>query len=189
MRAVRLTVLVMVMTAASAVMMPAQADALFRAGGEIRWVPIAGETMEQEGQQLDADRRLESVGLGLRGMLDFKYFAFGAKLNFAQHVFDDDELTYSQLDANIHLRSGMPLTRLNFILEAGPSVALDIGEVGYNAVLGAEVDILGWPRVDMNLGLSGQYASVPIGAGPGEIRTNQGFRGMVTLGVDFSLID
>lgn len=189
MRAMKLIVLMVLMTGAISVVAPAQADALFRVGGEMRWVPVAAESMEEDGERLDADRQLESVGIGARALFDFSKIGIGAKFGFTQHVFADDDLTYSQFDANVHLRSNVPWTRLNFILEAGPTIALDIGDVGYNVVLGTEVDILGWPHIDMNLGLAAQYARVPIGIGPDEIRLDEGVRGMVTLGVDFSLID
>lgn len=189
MKLLKLTLLVVAATSLISLLAPAQADALLRVGGEARWVPLAGESMEQNGEQLAADRRVESVGVGVRGMLDFSRVGVGAKLGFAQHVFEQDGLTYSQLDANAHFRSNVPFTRVDFIAEAGPTLALDIGDVGYNAVVGAEVDILGWDHVDMNAGLVAQYARVPIGAGPDEIRINEGIRGMVTLGVDVSLIE
>lgn len=189
MRWMQLMTACVLVTALMAIATPSKAEAFFRLGAEMRWVPLAVESMEQEGETLDAQRQVESTGVGLRALLGFKYLSLGAKASLTHHAFDDNDLNYTQLDVNAHLRSGMPLTRVAFFLEAGPSLALDIGEVGYNASVGAEVDILGWPLVDMNLGLAAQYAHVPIGAGPNELRINDGLRGMVILGVDFSLFE
>lgn len=189
MRAVQMVALVVATTAVTSLVVPSTADAFFRVGAEARWAPVAGESMTEDGESLEASRSLESVGFGLRALLGFEYFSVGAKANFTRHTFSESELSYSQLDLNAHVRSGMPLTRLNFFGEAGPTVALAVGGVGYNVSVGAEVDILGWPLIDMNLGLAGQYVDVPIGAGPDAERRNQGVRAVLKLGVDFSLID
>ena len=190
MRLMQLVTACLLATIAMAVVMPSKADAFFRVGAEVRWVPLGVESMDQEGETFeDTQRELEGIGLGIRALLGFEYLSLGAKANLTHHSFRNDGLNYTQFDVNAHLRSGMPLTRIAFFLEAGPSLALDIGEVGYNGAVGAEVDVLGWPLLDVNLGLALQYAHVPIGAGPSEIRINEGFRGMVILGVDVSLFD
>lgn len=189
MDATKVAMMVALVTLVASAVMPAQADAFFRIGAEARWIPVAAESMEEDGEALQANRSPASTGVGVRALFGFTYFSVGAKANVARHVYDDRELSYTQVDVNAHVRSGMPLTRLRFFGEVGPTLALNIGEVGYNATIGAEVDILGWPLVDMNLGIAGQYAHVPIGAGPDMIRENNGFRAMALLGVDFALID
>ena len=168
--------------------LPASADAILRVGVDARWVPIALETMKEEGgASLEKERQLESLGIGARVLFGLERFALGPKVNFARHTFSDPDLSYSQVDINLHARLRTPTARFAFFTEAGPAVALNIGGVGYNAVLGMEVDILGWPLVDMNLGLAAQYANIPIGAGPSEVRRNHGVRGMVLVGFDFKL--
>ena len=189
MRAAQLAMAIVMVTAAASIAAPSQADGFIRIGAEARWVPVSAESMQQNEQDLAPRRTLDSSGVGVRGLVGFKYLSLGGKMNLTRNVYDDDELTYSQLDLNAHIRSGMPLTRLRFFGEAGPTVAFDIGEVGYNVALGAEVDVLGWPLVDMNLGIAAQYVHVPIGAGADSLRVNNGLRAMATLGVDFSLIE
>lgn len=180
--------MVCAVTAAMSLVAPSQADALLRFGVDARWIPLADETMELDGDPVDRERQFESTGMGVRGLIGFEYFSVGGKINLARHVFADDEQSYTQLDVNGHIRTGVPLSPLAFYLEAGPSLALDIAGPGYNAVLGAEVDILPrQERVDMNLGVAGQYAYVPVGAGPSSEFVNSGLRGMVTFGVDFTL--
>ena len=176
------------MTATMSLVAPSNADALIRLGVDARWIPLADETMELDGTAVEHERQFESTGMGLRALLGFEYFSVGAKLNLARHVFAEEGQSYTQLDVNGHVRTGVPLSPLAFYLEAGPSLALNLAGPGYNAVLGAEVDIL--PRqkkIDMNLGVAGQYAHVPVGAGPSSEYVNSGLRGMVTFGVDFTL--
>lgn len=189
MRLVRLVTMISLVTVTMSVMAPTNAEALFRLGVEARWVPLAEETMEEGGESFSPDRQLHSTGLGVRALLGFEYFSVGGKINFTHHTFERGDLNYTQLDVNAHIRSGMPLTRLAFFVEAGPSVSLDIGDLGFNAAVGAEVDILGWPHVDLNLGIAAQYADVSVGAGPGEKRRNHGVRGLLVLGFDFALHD
>lgn len=188
MRAVKLVAMVVMMTGVMSVAVPSQADAFFRIGADARWVPVGVESMEEGGQTLDTYRGIESGGVGVRALIGFEAFSVGGRVNFTRHVFENNELSFSQLDANAHIRSTVPWTRVNFYGEAGPSIALDIGDVGFNAAAGVEVDLLGWPLVDLNLGLAAQYAYVPIGAGPGEIREHNSLRGMVTLGVDIAVL-
>lgn len=187
MRAVQLIAMISLVTGMMAVAVPSSAEALLRVGADVRWVPLSVESMEQNDQQLQPDRRLDSAGVGARALVGLEYLSVGGRLNFTRHAYDDEALSFSQLDLNAHVRSGIPLMRMNLFAEAGPTVALDIGEVGFNAGVGAEVDILGWPLIDMNLGLAAQYAYVPIGVGPDEVRVAEGLRGMVTFGVDFAL--
>ncbi len=164
------------------------ADALLRLGGDLRWIPLGVETMEEGGESFRPGRQLESMGLGVRALIGIEQFGIGLKINFAHHAFQDPDHSYSHLDLNAHLRMKVPDTRVAIFAEAGPVMALDIGGVGYNGAFGAEFDLLGWPLVDLNLGLAAQYASVPVGAGPSQVRMNQGVRAMVFVGVDFSLM-
>ncbi|RAL22221.1 hypothetical protein DL240_10230 [Lujinxingia litoralis] len=175
---------------AVAVMMGATADAqaVVRAGVDVRWLPVALESTELEGAELaGGERQLESLGAGARLMLGFERFAIGAKVNFARHTFGDPDLSYTQVDANLHARLMLPTTRLAIWAEAGPSIALDLATTGYNAGAGVEVDVLGWPLVDLNLGIGAQYARVPVNAGPGLERINEGLRAIVYVGFDFSI--
>lgn len=177
-----------VMTAAMSLAVPSKADAFIRFGIDARWIPLADESMELDGVPTEHERQFESTGMGVRGLVGFEYFSVGGKLNLARHVFAEDDQSYTQLDVNGHVRTGVPLSPLAFYLEAGPSVSLNIAGLGFNGVLGAEVDILPrQKRVDMNLGVAGQYAHVPVGAGPSSEYVNSGLRGMVTFGVDFTL--
>lgn len=187
MRWMKLVVAITLVTATMAVLTPSKADAFIRVGVDARWIPIGDETMELDGEPVDHDRQWESTGMGIRGLIGFEYFSVGAKLNLARHVFDDDDQTHTQFDVNGHIRSGVPLSPLAFYLEAGPSISLDVGDLGYNAVVGAEVDVLGAEAVELNLGAALQYSSVSIGAGPSSEFENSGLRGMATLGVDFTL--
>lgn len=163
------------------------ADALLRLGGDVRWVPLAVETMKEDGLAQEADRQLESFGVGLRVMVGFEPLSIGVKSNLARHTFADENLSYTQLDLNAHIRSRLPTARLAVYAEAGPSISLDIGDIGFNGVAGIEVDVLGWPLIDLNLGLAAQYAYIPIGIGPGERRISSGIRGMVVVGIDFRI--
>ena len=171
------------------VMVPSSAEAFFRLGVEARWAPVAVERMTEQGEAVEARRELESTGIGARALFGFTHFSIGAKTNLTHHVFTDGELNYSQFDVNLHVRSGMPLTRLAFFGEVGPSMALDIGDVGFNASVGLEVDVLGWPLVDMNLGLAAQYSHVSIATGPSTDRINQGLRAILVLGIDIALVE
>ena len=165
------------------------AEALIRLGGDVRWIPVAVETMQEEGEEgYRPGRQLESIGLGGRFLLGFEQFGIGLKANFSHHAFADPSLSYSQVDLNAHLRMMIPETRLALFAEAGPVVALNIGGIGYNGTFGLEVDVLGWPLVDLNLGLAAQYARVPVGAGPSRVRDHEGIRAMVYVGLDFSLM-
>jgi hypothetical protein len=164
------------------------AEALIRVGGDVRWIPVAVETMDEGDEPFRPHRQLESVGVGVRALIGAEQFGIGLKVNFARHTFQLAEHSYSQLDLNAHVRMMVPETRLALFTEAGPAIALDIGGVGYNAAFGLEVDLLGWPLVDLNLGLAAQYASVPVGAGPSTVRAHNGIRAMVFVGLDFSLM-
>ncbi len=167
--------------------MPSDAEAFFRVGGDLRWVPVAEEVMSEEGDQFKPHRQMHSFGLSGRALFGFEYFSVGSRVALTLHTFSDSDLNFTQIDLNAHLRSAMPFTRVRFFLEAGPSVSLDISEVGFNAGTGVEVDLLGWPLLDLNLGLGAQYSHVFIGTGPNQSRINNGLRGMVTVGADFSL--
>ncbi len=188
MRAAQLVAMVVMVTGVMSLAVPSEADALLRIGADARWAPVAVESMEQEGEELDARRNIDSGGVGVRALVGFEALSLGGRVNFSRHVFEDNDLSFSQLDANAHIRSMVPWTRVNFFGEAGPSIALDIGEVGFNAAAGVEVDLLGWPLVDLNLGLSAQYAYVPIGAGPDTIRDHHSLRAMVSLGADIAIL-
>lgn len=175
-------------TAAVLVGTAGDAQAVVRAGVDVRWLPVAIEETKLEEVELGgSQRQLESLGAGARLMLGFDAFAIGAKVNFARHTFADPELSYTQVDANLHARFMIPTTRLAIYAEAGPSIALDLASTGYNAGIGAEVDVLGWPVLDLNLGIGAQYARVPVNAGPGEERINEGLRAIVYVGFDFSI--
>ena len=189
MRWMKLVALITLTTAAISYGAPTTAHSLVRLGVEARWVPLAEETMTEGGEEFTPQRQRESVGIGLRGLVGFNYFAVGMKTNFTHHVFSSADFNYTQFDANAHFRSLIPKTRLAVFAEAGPTISLNIGSVGYNGGVGMEVDALGWPHVELNLGIAVQYAQVPIGIGPSEIRDHSGFRGIVTLGLDFSLHD
>lgn len=172
----------------SGVLWSPSADALIRLGGDVRWIPVAVETMEEDGETYRPFRQLESIGLGARFLLGFEQLGVGLKVNFSHHAFANPALSYSHLDINAHLRVMLPETRLALFAEAGPVMALNIGGIGYNGTFGLEVDVLGWPLVDLNLGLAAQYARVPVGAGPSRVRDHEGIRAMVFVGVDFSLM-
>lgn len=189
MRLMRLVALVTLMTAAMAIVAPPKAEALFRLGVEARWAPLSDETMTDDGEQFAVDRHPGSTGLGVRGLLGFDYFAIGGKLNFTHHIFESGTPNYTQIDVNGHARWLIPRTRLAAFAEGGASMSLSIGGVGFNVGTGLEVDVLGWPHVDMNLGLAAQYVDLPVGIGPGISSDNEGFRGLITLGFDFSLHD
>lgn len=187
MRWLKVVFAAVMVSAVTMMMAPGNAEALLRIGVEGRWVPLAEETMEEGGNEFSPDRHLGSSGIGVRGLLGFEFVAVGAKLNFTHHIFDQGSLNYTQFDINAHVRSAMPLTRVAFYVEAGPSIALNIGDVGFNGAVGMEVDLLGWPHAHLNLGLAAQYAEVSIGTGPNERRAHEGIRGLVTLGFDFTL--
>src|SRR5690554_1554358 len=177
-----------VVTAAVMVGSMSHAEAVVRAGVDVRWLPVALENTKLEEVELGgSQRQLESLGGGARLMLGFDIFAIGAKVNLARHTFADADLSYPQVDANLQVRMLLPTTRLAIYLEAGPSIALDLASTGYNAGVGAEVDVLGWPLVDLNLGIGAQYARVPVNAGPGLERINEGLRAIVYVGFDFSI--
>ncbi|RDV38230.1 hypothetical protein DV096_10480 [Bradymonadaceae bacterium TMQ3] len=164
------------------------AQAVVRAGVDVRWMPVALEDTKLEEVELGgSQRQLESLGAGARLMLGFDAFAIGAKVNIARHTFADPDLSYTQVDTNLQARFILPSTRLALYVEAGPSIALDLASTGYNAGIGAEVDVLGWPLVDLNLGIGAQYARVPVNAGPGLERINEGLRAIVYVGFDFSM--
>ena len=186
---IRLMTVMTLVSAAMAVMAPAKADAFLRIGMEARWAPIGDETMTERGRTFTPQRQIQSTGIGLRGLIDVKFIAVGGKFNFTHHVFSDVDLNYTQFDANAHLRTGLPFSRLAFFVEGGPSVSLDIGSLGYNVGAGTEIDLLGLPLVDLNLGFVGQYAEVSVGAGPDATRLNEGIRGLITLGVDFAFFN
>lgn len=169
------------------VALPGQAEALLRLGVDARWAAVGIESFHEEGEKVVGQRQLESLGVGARVMLGFEQFSIGPKVNFTRHTFMPDSLSYSQVDLNAHLRVGVPTARLALVAEAGPSVSLNIGGVGYNAVLGVEVDVLGWPLVDLNLGVALEYVNLPIGIGPREVRRHEGVRAMVVVGFDFTL--
>lgn len=183
----KIPTLLAVLAAVFATALPKDADALFRAGVDARWIPLAVETMDESAMSLGAGRQLESMGVGARFLLGFDYFSIGPKLNFARHVFEDPDQSFSQLDANAHVRIRIPTARLAVFAEGGPAISLDIGGVGYNAALGVEVDVLGWPLVDMNMGFAVQYANVPIGTGPTTAIEHESVRAMVVVGFDFTL--
>lgn len=170
------------------VALPSSAQAFFRVGGDVRWVPVAEEVMSEEGDQYDPVRQLPSMGVSGRAIFGFTYFSVGARAALTRHSFADSELDFTQIDLNAQVRSAMPWTRVRFYLEGGPSMSLDLSEVGWNGGTGVEVDLLGWPLLDLNLGIGAQYAHVFIGTGATESRINSGLRGMVTLGADFTLI-
>lgn len=172
-----------------AISAPRDAEALFRVGVDGRWVPLAVESNDSEQVPMDlgAGRQLSSTGVGARFLLGFDYFSIGPKLNFARHVFEDRDQSFSQLDVNAHLRMRIPTARLAIFAEAGPAIALDLETVGYNGLVGVEVDVLGWPLLDLNLGLALQYVNLPISTGPSSYRVNEGFRAMVVVGFDLTL--
>lgn len=186
---IKTVAMVVMASAVMSVAVPSQADAFFRIGAEARWAPVALESMTQDGETIETRRNLESGGVGVRALFGLKYLSLGPKVNFARHSFEDSSLSYSQIDLNAHVRTNLPFLRLAWFAEGGPSMSLNIGEVGYNASTGVEVDVTGWPLIDVNLGVVAQYASVPIGAGPGEIRLDEGLRGMLVVGADFTLVD
>lgn len=177
------------LVAVGVLLIPGRADAFLRVGVDARWIPLSMESsdFEQSPMRIDSGRQLNSLGFGARVLLGFDYFSIGPKVNFARHEFTDPELSFSQVDANGHLRMRIPAARLAVFVEGGPAISLAMGGVGYNGVLGVEVDALGWPLVDVNLGLALQYASVPVGSGPSTSRLTEGFRGMVVVGFDFTL--
>ena len=169
------------------VALPSTADAFLRLGVDARWQPLALESMTEGGESLSTSRQMESATVGARLLLGFDQFSFGPKVNFGRHTYANDELSYSQLDLNLHARVRMPSARFAFYTEGGPAVSLDVGGVGYTVALGMEVDLLGWPVVDLNLGVGLQYVNLPIGTGPSQVRVNHGLRGMLVVGFDFML--
>lgn len=182
MKTAKLMAMVVVATGMISALAPANAEAFIKAGADARWVPVAAETMQEDGEQIDATRRLESTGVGLRVLFDPPLLGIGAKTNFTRHVFAEDDLDFSQIDFNAHLRVDVPTTDLAFFGEAGPALSLDIGGFGYNATVGAEYDVLGLPILDVNLGVAAQYARVPIG----QDRDHESLRAMAIVGVDIS---
>lgn len=174
-------------SATTLVASPSDADAAFRIGADVKWLPLSSETAEIDGQALDADRALDTLGVGLRFMLGLDIFSLGAKANFTAHSFEDDDLNFSELNVNAIARIGIPVTNLAVFAEVGPSLSLNYGGIGYNAVLGVEYDLLGLPLLDLNLGVAGQYSIVPVGAGAGQSRDFESMRLFVFIGVDLGI--
>ncbi len=173
--------------AVTTVMVPSSAEAFLRVGAEARWLPLADDTMKEGSQTWTPDRQVESSGVGIRALIGTRYFSVGPKLNLVRNSFDDSDLSYTQFDINAQIRSQMPLSNLALVAEGGPSMSLSIGEIGYNVGLAAEVEVLSFSMVDMNLGVGAQYASISSGTGSQTDRVNSGIRGLVTLGGDLAL--
>ncbi len=187
MKLIRWVTMVTIMAALTTVIAPSSAEAFFRVGAEARWVPMADDWMEEGSDSFAPNRQVESSGIGIRALIGLRYFSVGPKLNLVRNSFEDSDLSYTQFDINAQLRSELPLTRLAIVAEAGPSMSLTMGNLGYNASLGAEVEVASLTAVDVNLGIGAEYANISSGTGPDTDRINSGIRALVTLGVDLAI--
>lgn len=170
--------------------LPASADAAFRLGADVIWMPAATTNVDAdlENVELDAQHNVASFGGSAHFNLGFDILALGAKLNyFNQGIkLPSETLREDQLDINAMTRIQFPTTDFALVGEGGLSTTPDQSGWGYNAGLGAEFDVLGWPLVDLHLGMMGQYVNFPTEYNdtPTDIET---FRGMIFMGMDFSL--
>jgi hypothetical protein len=170
--------------------LPSNADAAFRLGADVIWMPLATTNVDAdvENVQLDATHNLASFGGSVHFNLGFDIFALGAKINYFNQGIEltDDNLREDEIDINAMSRIQFPTTDFAMVAEGGISTTPDQSGWGYNAGLAAEFDVLGWPLVDLNLGMMGQYVNFPTeyNETPTDIET---FRGMIYIGGDFSL--
>ncbi len=191
MRWIRLMSAITLVSATMAVMAPASADAFFRAGAELRWVPLSHGTMTESetDASFEPDRGLGSTGIGVRALFAMGPIGLGAKFNLTRHVFDNDQLDYNQFDANAQLRVGLPMTGFAGYVELGPAVSLDLAGLGYNAGAGLEFELVDLPLLDTHLGLGAQYVSLPIDVGPNTTYQHEDLRAIIFLGVDLALLN
>jgi hypothetical protein len=166
---------------------PSQADAAFRLGADLKWLPYSVESVTLDGADVDASRALDSLGVGARFLLGFNILSVGLKANVLSHSFEDSDQNFTELNINATARVGVPLIGLGVFAEVGPAVSLDYGGFGYNAVLGVEYDLLSLiPLIDLNIGLAGQYAVVPVGIDGGGSRDHDSMRFFAFVGVDIA---
>ncbi|MBA2661653.1 MAG: hypothetical protein H0U74_05120 [Bradymonadaceae bacterium] len=166
---------------------PTSADAALRLGVDARLIPLGDDSMSVGPFSSNAERQWDSLGFGARGMLGFDVFAVGLKLNFAAHSYSNSDLNYSELGINAAARVGLPLVGLAIFAEGGPAFAFDYGGVGFTVGGGLEYDISPIPLISLNVGIGGQFASVPVQITGDFNREVEGMRFFAFLGADFSL--
>lgn len=170
--------------------LPSSADAAFRLGADLIWMPVATTNVDAdlENVSLDAKHNVASFGGSVHFNLGFDIFALGAKINyFNQGIhLPSKDFREDEIDVNAMSRIQFPTTDFALVAEGGVSTTPDQSGWGYNAGLGAEFDVLGWPLVDLHLGMMGQYVNFPteFNETPTDIET---LRGMIFVGGDFSL--
>lgn len=163
----------------------ADAQAATRFGVQGQWFPAVINT--NEGTYDDAEREVLSLGVGAFGLFGADLFSLGFKVNYTMMDLEADVLDYSHVDANAMVRVGLPASPMALWGEVGPSFAMDYDGVGYNVGAGLLVDVLAMPMVELNLGLGGQYVSLPLEkTGFKELKTEE-LRLMVVLGFGISL--
>ncbi len=175
----------LVMTAA-----PSDADAAFRLGGDVIWVPVAANSVQVGNTEFDSQHQIDSYGGAIHGNIGFDIFSLGLKLNYFNEGVELASTTErrEEVDINAMGRLGVPATSLGIFGEAGVSFNPDSDSdgVGYNAGLGAEYSIFSMAVVDFNLGVEGQYVNISESIG-NQSATNESFRLMTFVGADFGL--
>jgi hypothetical protein len=170
--------------------LPASADAAFRLGADVIWMPAATTNVDAdlENVELDSTHNVASYGASAHFNLGFDIFALGAKINyFSQGIkLPSQSIREDEIDVNAMSRIQFPTTDFAVVAEAGLSTTPDQSGWGFNAGAAAEYDVLGMPLFDLHLGMMGQYVNFPTeyNDSPTDIET---LRGMIYLGADFSL--
>ncbi|AWV90258.1 hypothetical protein [Bradymonas sediminis] len=172
---------------------PKDADALLRLGVDALWIPLATQTIEEDGVVLDSNHELASFGASAHGAIGFDIFALGLKANYFNSAISlpGETTRLEQVDLNLYGRVGFPTTDLAVFVEGGVTTNPELDYAGYNGGLGLTYDLAGKPFFDLNLGVMGQYINVAETEALLEDEQwapslSQG-RLMVFLGMDFSI--
>lgn len=190
MRRISVTLLTMLVAGAfTLVSFPDEADAAIKLGADAIWVPVAADTVKRGGTTLDSSHELTSFGGAAHLNFGFDIFALGLKVNYFNEglkVEDSGTNRRDEVDINGLFRVGVPATKLAFFGEAGPSISTKFDGLGYNAGVGAEYTLFSVAIADFNLGVEGQYVTLPF-VTSGESRTKRSGRLNVFFGADFGL--
>lgn len=191
MRRMSTTLLAMFIAGAfTLVAFPDEADAAVKLGVDAIWVPLSADTVERGGTELDSSHNVASFGGAAHANLGFDIFSLGLKLNYFNEGLKIEGTSGSnrrnELDINAMVRLGVPATKLAFFGEGGASVSTKFDGLGYNAGAGAEYTIFSLAVVDFNLGVEGQYVTLPI-VSQGQSQTKRSGRLNVFFGGDFGL--